>query len=164
MTVRSETRSIHEVIAGAPRRGGVARLWDRVREPIHSLGAEKSTVVEKLGDWFLLVPDMVVLLWRLANDSRVSGRNKGLLVSAIAYFISPWDAIPEAVVGPIGYVDDLVLSVYVLNKLLSETDPAILREHWSGRDDVLESVRNVLSTIDALAAEDVVGKLRKITK
>ena len=151
------TETTHDVLREVPRERG-ERFYDRLREHIHFRGAGK------LSDLLLLVPDMFILLWRLVNDDRVSGKNKGLLISGIAYFIAPFDLIPEAIVGPIGYIDDLVLSVFILNKILTDTDPAVLREHWSGDDDVLASIQRVLSAVDTLVDEKVVSKLRNMAK
>lgn len=164
MTVPSETSRIHEVPFEVAARDRGQRFYDRLREHIHSFVENKGTLAEKIGDLLLLVPDMFILLWRLASDDRVSGKNKGLLISGVAYFIAPIDILPEAILGPIGYVDDLVLAVFILNKMLMDTDPAILREHWSGHEDVLLSIQKVLSTVDSLVSEKVVDKLRNITK
>src|SRR5438128_5046571 len=116
------------------------RFYDRVRSSIQDFINKKGGVIGKTAEFLLLVPDVFILLWRLTTDRRVSGKNKVLLGSAVAYFILPFDLIPEAIVGPIGYLDDLVFAAYVLNKVLTSTDPAVLREHWSGKDDVLETI------------------------
>src|SRR6266550_6314806 len=113
------------------------RFYDRVRKNIHRYVERKGAAVEKTAEFLLLVPDVFILLWRLLNDARVSGKNKVLLGSGVAYFVFPFDLLPEAFLGPIGYLDDLVLAVYILNRMLTDTDAAILREHWSGSDDVL---------------------------
>jgi uncharacterized membrane protein YkvA (DUF1232 family) len=87
-----------------------------------------------------------------------------MLGSGLAYFIFPFDFLPEALVGPLGYLDDLVFAVYVLNKMLTDTDVEILREHWSGKDDVLEAVRRVLATADQLVGSKVVAAIKKMVK
>ena len=140
------------------------RYYDKVRTRIARYLEKKGGVVEKGGDLLLLVPDVFILLWRLANDGRVSGKNKVLLVSAIAYFIFPFDIIPEALLGPIGYMDDLIFGVYVLNRMLIDTDADILRSHWSGNEDVLAAIRRVLDAADSLVGPDFLGKLKKIIK
>jgi uncharacterized membrane protein YkvA (DUF1232 family) len=121
-------------------------------------------VAGKSGEYLLLAPDVFVLLWRLVNDSRVNGKNKVMLGSGLAYYLFPLDIMPEAFLGPIGYLDDLVFAVYLLNKMLADTDPEILREHWSGRDDVLASIRNVLNAADNLVGKDILGKLKRNVK
>jgi len=132
------------------------RFYDRLRSRI------QSQVHGKFGDYLLLVPDMFILLWRLANDSRVSGKNKVLLGTGLAYYIFPFDFLPEAFVGPVGYLDDLIFAVYVLNKMLMDTDIEILRSHWSGEEDVLAAIRRVLAAADQLVTNNVLGKLKKI--
>jgi uncharacterized membrane protein YkvA (DUF1232 family) len=132
------------------------RFYDRLR------GSIQSHVHGKFGEYLLLVPDMFMLLWRLANDSRVSGKNKVLLGTGIAYYIFPFDFLPEAFVGPMGYLDDLIFAVYVLNKMLTDTDVEIVRAHWSGSEDVLDAVRRVLGMADQLVTSNVLNKLKKM--
>ncbi|HLJ74842.1 MAG TPA: DUF1232 domain-containing protein [Thermoanaerobaculia bacterium] len=139
------------------------RFYDRLRESIHEFARSKGTI-GKTAEFLMLVPDMFMLLWRLTTDKRVSGKNKVLLGSGVAYFILPFDLIPEAIVGPIGYMDDLVFAVYVLSRVLSDTDPAILREHWAGEGDVLEEIRHVLNAADTVIDAKVAGKLKKLLK
>jgi uncharacterized membrane protein YkvA (DUF1232 family) len=137
------------------------RFYDRLRGRIQRFLDNRAAMVEKVGEYLLLVPDMFMLLWRLAADKRVSGKNKVLLGTGIAYYIFPFDFLPEALVGPIGYLDDLIFAVYVLNKMLTDTDVEILREHWSGNDDVLDVVRRVLASADQLVTSKVLNKIKK---
>jgi len=141
-----------------------ARFYDRVRTRIQEYVDSKGGMVEKTAEFLLLVPDMFILLWRLANDPRVTGKNKVLLGSGLAYYIFPFDFLPEALVGPMGYLDDLVFAVYVLNKMLTDTDVSILREHWSGDEDVLDAVRRVLTTADQLVGSNVLARIKKMVK
>ena len=138
------------------------RFYDRIRRNIQRYLDGKGAVVEKTGEYLLLVPDFFILLWRLVTDPRVNGKNKVLLGSSIAYYVIPFDFIPEALFGPIGYLDDLVLGVYVINKILGEIEPGIVREHWSGKTDVLESIQRVLNAADSLVGSDVVAKFKKM--
>jgi uncharacterized membrane protein YkvA (DUF1232 family) len=145
----------------APR---AERFYDRVRSKIAHAIETKSGKVERFAEYLLFVPDVFILLWRLANDKRVSGKNKVLLGSGLAYYIFPLDVVPEALLGPIGYLDDLVFGVYILNKMLTDTDEAILREHWSGQGDLLETIRKVLGAADTLVTTDFVGQIKKMMK
>ncbi len=138
------------------------RFYDRLRGSIRRYVENKGSVLGKTADFLLLVPDVFILLWRLTRDSRVTGKDKILLGTAIAYYISPFDLIPEALVGPIGYLDDLVFGVYVLNRMLTTTDPAVLRDHWSGSDDVLATIQRVLIAADSLVGSRMVGKIKKM--
>ena len=158
-----ESRVQEEVARGEVSRDRATGFYDRIRRNIAEFNARKGAV-GKTAEFLLLVPDMFMLLWRLTTDSRVAGKDKVLLGSAVAYFILPFDLIPEAIVGPIGYLDDLVFGVYVLNKMLTSTDPEILREHWSGDGDVLEKIQNVLNTADTLVETKVSARLKKMLR
>lgn len=139
------------------------RFYDRIRENIRRY-LEKKAHLDKSAEYLLLVPDMFMLLWRLVNDSRVTAKNKVLLGSGLAYYIFPLDIMPEALLGPIGYLDDLVFGVYLLNRMLTDTDPGILREHWSGSDDVLATIQNVLNAADNLVGKEILGRIKNIFK
>jgi uncharacterized membrane protein YkvA (DUF1232 family) len=134
------------------------RFYDRLRERVASRLGEKPTSL------LLLVPDVFLLLWRLLNDSRVNGANKVLLGSGIAYYFLPLDVVPELFLGPIGFVDDVIIGVYMLNRILADTDPAILREHWSGSEDVLKMIQRVLDTADRMGSGELLEKLKKVIK
>ena len=138
------------------------RFYDRVRSSIQDYIDKKGGVLGKTAEFLLLVPDVFILLWRLTMDRRVSGKDKVLVGSAIAYFVLPFDLMPEALLGPIGYMDDLIFGVYVLNKILSNTDAAVLREHWSGSEDVLQMIQKVLTAANSLVGDKVVGRIKKM--
>jgi uncharacterized membrane protein YkvA (DUF1232 family) len=143
-------------------RDRATRFYDRIRNTIRSYVDKKGRALGKTAEFLLLVPDVFILLWRLTTDSRVKGKDKVLLGSAVVYFVSPFDLIPEAIFGPIGYLDDLVLGVYVLNKILGSVDASIVREHWSGNDDVLDTIQRVLNAAESLVGSDLVGKIKKM--
>jgi uncharacterized membrane protein YkvA (DUF1232 family) len=143
-------------------RDRATRFYDRIRNTIQRYIDSKGALVGKTAGFLLLVPDVFILLWRLTSDSRVNGKDKVLLGSAVAYYVMPFDLIPEAIVGPVGYLDDLVFGVYVLNKILGSVDASILREHWSGTEDVLDSIQNVLNAAESLIGTELVGRIKKM--
>lgn len=158
---------------GAEIRGGASaevltqdragRTYDRIRSTIERYLEERGSAVGSIGEYLLLVPDIFILLWRLSNDARVSGKDKMLLLSSIAYYVFPFDFLPEGLMGPVGYLDDLIFAVMVLKKILAETDEAIVREHWSGKADILDSIRNVLHAAENLVGSNVLSKVKKVT-
>src|SRR2546430_11007711 len=137
MTDHDFDESLHELAESEVPRDRAERFYDRIRGNIHRYVESKGDKAGRTAEYLLLVPDVFILLWRLANDPRVSGKNKGLLLGGVAYFLFPFDLVPEAFLGAIGYADDLVLAVYILNKILTDTTSDIVREHWSGDEDVL---------------------------
>ena len=140
------------------------RFYDRLRASVRGYVSGLGGAVEKTSEFLLLVPDVFILLWRLINDPRVNGKNKVLLGGGVAYYILPIDLLPEAFLGPLGYLDDLVFGVYVLNRMLTDTEPQILREHWSGTIDVLEMIQRVLAAADSLVNKQVLDRIRRMTK
>jgi len=140
------------------------RFYDRIRNSIHDYLEKKDNVAGAAGRFLLIVPDVFMLLWRLLRDPRVTGRDKVLLGSAVVYYLSPFDLIPEAFMGPMGFVDDLVFGVFVLNKLLADTDPQVLREHWSGSEDVLHMLRRVTGNADSLVGTKLKERIGKMVR
>ena len=110
--------------------------------------------------YILLVPDVFHLLSRLVVDPDVPTKHKAALGFAIAYFISPIDLMPEAILGPVGFLDDLVLSAYVVNQLLNDVDPEIVRGHWAGEGDALVLVQQLIAQADEMVGTGLWEKLK----
>ncbi len=140
------------------------RFYDRIRGRIQTFVGEKGSALGRTAGFLLLVPDVFILLWRLLGDSRVTGKNKVLLGSAVVYYIFPFDLIPEGFLGPIGYLDDLVFGAYVLNRMLVDVDASVLREHWSGSEDVLLTIQRVMTAADELVSKEIVERVKRIVK
>lgn len=52
-------------------------------------------------------------VWYCARDEETPVAAKGMLLAALAYFVMPFDAIPDVIAG-IGYTDDAAVFVAVL--------------------------------------------------
>jgi len=157
-----EIREAADNAESAPPPERANRFYDRIRGAVRRYVDKKGSALGKTADFLLLVPDVFILLWRLTTDARVTGKDKVLLGSAVAYYIFPFDLLPEALVGPMGFLDDLVFGVFVLNRMLGTTDASILREHWSGSDDVLAMIQRVLSAADSLVGSNMAANIKKI--
>lgn len=140
------------------------RFYDRIRGSIQQYLDSKGGALGKTGEFLMLVPDVFILLWRLTKDGRVTGKNKVLLGSGVAYFILPFDFIPEGIIGPAGFIDDLVFAVYILNKIMTDTDPEIVRDHWPGNEDVLDMIQKVLDAADNLVGSNLLARIKGILK
>jgi uncharacterized membrane protein YkvA (DUF1232 family) len=108
-----------------------------------------------------LAPDLVHLMARLLLDARVPAAAKSQLMAAVLYFMSPLDLLPESLLGPAGYLDDIALAALVLDGLLNRVDPAVLRQHWAGRDDVLVIIRRVIASADEMIGSGLWQRLRR---
>ena len=122
------------------------RFYDKLRKKISKYSGKHS-------DLILLAPDIFMLLFRLMKDKRVPAKHKGFLAAAIAYFISPLDIIPEALLGPFGYTDDIIIAVMVLNKIINEVSEEAVVENWSGRGNILALIQNILTI-----SHNIIGK------
>ncbi len=92
----------------------------------------------------LLVPDIAHLLGKLLLDPRVKWTDKAKVGLVSAYVVSPLDLLPKLI--GIGILDDLALIAWVLNSVLKNIDPSILREHWTGPGDVVDSIYKIRKT------------------
>ncbi|PLW97424.1 MAG: hypothetical protein C0591_06615, partial [Marinilabiliales bacterium] len=101
------------------------------------------------------------MLIKLATDEAVPSHEKAKLILAIAYFISPIDLLPEAFLGPIGYLDDLALSAYVLNGIINKVSPEIVQKYWVGDGEVLLVIKGVLAKADEMIGSGLWKKIKK---
>lgn len=116
-------------------------------------GSDMTPGERKLLDCIMLLPDLFHLCARLVLDREVPAQNKGPLVAAVIYVMSPIDLIPD-IIPALGWADDLLVLALALNRLLQRDSPAIERcisRHWRGSEDLLETVRHILATIEAAA-------------
>ena len=142
---------------------GLLSFYDRLREAIFK-------VVEKRGGKLsegtvralMLVPDVFILLVRLALDKEVPGTSRALIGGAIAYFILPFDLLPEAILGPAGYLDDLVLATAVLAQAFGGDLEPYARKHWSGKEDLRIVIRDISETAQSLLGQNLYDRLRRL--
>ena len=111
-------------------------------------------------DYLLLAPDLFHLLVKLSIDDRVPAEKKAKFIVVIAYFISPLDLLPEMFLGPLGYLDDIALTAYVINQYINETDASIVRELWAGDQDILTTLKNIIATADKFIGSGLWKKIR----
>ncbi len=114
----------------------------------------------KYADLLLLAPDFFHLLIKLTGDPRVDNSKKAKLLLAVTYFMSPIDLLPELLLGPLGYMDDIALAAYILNDFVNNNDSEILYEHWAGSSDVLASIQNTLTLANQFLGEGLWKRLR----
>ena len=118
----------------------------------------------KWAEYLLAAPDLFHLLCKLSIDKDVPISEKAKLAGAIAYFVSPIDLLPEALIGPLGYADDVSLAAYVLNQIVNKTDPEVIQRHWAGEGDVLELIQRILERADEMVGSGLWRKLKDLVK
>lgn len=135
-------------------------FYQRLRHKIHEWADSKEGKSSKWMKFLLFAPDLFHLLCKLTIDPEVPVKEKAKLAAAIAYFVSPIDLIPEAIVGPIGYVDDIALAAFVLKGIINETNPEVVKKHWAGDSDVLEVIKHIIEVADQMVGSGLWKKLK----
>lgn len=124
-------------------RKSVAR---RAEGPVRASASRWNMLVEYLS----VLPDLFHLGVNLLFDKAVPTENKGALIAALVYVMSPIDLVPDAL--PIaGWVDDLVVMIVALNKFLETQKPemaAAIERHWAGDQDIFKLLRHLLAIGD----------------
>src|SRR4026208_2287004 len=93
----------------------------------------------RMKNLLLVIPNLLLLCARLMVDPRVPAKDRLLVGGAIVYALVPLDFIPD-MLPFVGQVDDAYLVAISLLRLMSVTDPGVVREHWRGGGDVVELV------------------------
>ena len=132
-------------------------FYTKLRKDIQNWAAKKRN--SKWSDYILLAPDLFHLLTKLLLDNEVPSNRKIAIAAAVAYFISPVDFLPELLLGPLGFLDDIAVAAYVLNDILNEIDPQIVLKHWAGDKNLLYTVKNIVINSQEMLGANVVKKI-----
>lgn len=131
------------------------RFYDKLRKKV-------SKYCGKYSDIVLIAPDFFILLLRLIKDKRIPAKYIGYLAGAIAYFMTPFDLIPEILLGPIGYTDDIIIAVIVLDKIINKVGEDVVVENWSGRGNILALIQNILTIFNFFISNNIKMLKKKI--
>jgi uncharacterized membrane protein YkvA (DUF1232 family) len=80
------------------------------------------------------------LLVSLTEEIDLSQDLRMKLFSVIGYFIIPKDLYPEDEHGALGYIDDILISLFVIKQIEEKYDYEMLEHHWTGDKDVLKEI------------------------
>jgi uncharacterized membrane protein YkvA (DUF1232 family) len=138
-------------------------FYDRLRERILHVVEKRGG---KLGDGavraLLLVPDVFILLVRLALDKNVPRGTRAMIGGALAYFVLPADLLPEMILGGAGYLDDLVLAAAVLSQAFGGDLEPYARKHWSGAEDLRVVLKDITETAQSLLGQSLYDRLKRV--
>lgn len=81
-------------------------------------------------------PDLFKLLTDVLNENEVTADIRLKISAAIAYYVVPFDIIPETIYGPDGYIDDIFVCLYVLKEIEDEMGFEFLEELWESDTDL----------------------------
>ena len=96
-------------------------------------------------DALRLLPDLLVLLRRLAADRSLPFGIRARLLLLLVYLASPIDLVPDFL-PVIGYADDAIIVALVLRSVIRRAGDAPLARHWPGTPAGLALVRRLAGT------------------
>lgn len=122
------------------------------------LKSEEAQIME-CSELYRHLPDLYGFLLGLACDHRVPERARVGVVSALKYIIQPYDLVPEALVGTVGFRDDLILAALVIDHLFEVADGEVLAQHWRYPCDPQAVARGILDASSGLVSAELYSHL-----
>lgn len=108
----------------------------------------------RAAEYIKMAPEIFYLMLRLGLDKKIPVKYRTGLSAGLAYFVLPFDIIPEALTGPAGYVDDVLLAILVIHGIVRKFGPDLdIQEPSEGKR------MNKFGELIA-KADDVIGKSR----
>ena len=93
------------------------------------------------GEVLQFTSEIFYLCTIMVYNKDISQNQKNMLYKSIAYFLLPHDVFSENIYGAKGYLDDVMLCLYVLN-LISKKHLDILHENWILKPSKLDKLLN----------------------
>lgn len=136
-------------------------FYQNLRKKIHAWIKDHEGQFNRYCDVIMVVPDFFYLLWKLGMDERIAREDRIKIAMLVAYFISPMDLFPELVLGPIGFLDDVIITAHLMNRLMADYHD-IIYAYWEqvSNRDLLETIQMVLSNIDEWISSNLWNRLR----
>ncbi len=136
-------------------------FYQKLRSKVQKWADGKSGLVGTVSGYVLFAPDLFHLLTRMMLDNRIDSKSKAAVGAGIMYFIAPIDFLPEILVGPGGFLDDVVVAVFVINTILNKFPAEVITEHWTGDEDLLKLVKKVSNSGNKYVSKLPAGRLVK---
>ncbi len=142
---------------------GLLSLYDRLRARIvRALERRAGKLGPGVASTLLLVPDVFVLMLRLAMDKEVPASTRALLASTLAYFVMPFDLLSEGALGAVGYLDDVVIALAVLAKAFGEELEPYAEKYWSGSESLRTVLGDVLGSANSLLGTSLYARVSSL--
>ena len=103
-------------------------------------------------EYIFHLPELFKVLCELLNAD-IEKADRLRVAAALGYFVAPRDVIHEEVYGPAGYIDDIYLSCYVLNKIKRKYGLKMILKYWHHKED-FEKIFNECFELSSRFIED----------
>jgi len=161
VATKPEAEDLPGALGEGPTR--LLSFYDRLRRRLLAFGeARGGQLGGRSVRAVLAVPDIFLLLVRLSLDREVPKPTRALIAGALAYFVLPFDFLPEGFVGPVGFLDDLILAVSVLENAFSRELAPLARRHWSGSEDLHQVLQDLSASGRWFLSDDLYDRLRRL--
>ena len=142
---------------------GLFGFYDRLREKVlHAVEEKGGRYSEIAVEALILVPDVFILLVRLALDPEVPKQARALIAGALAYFVLPVDLLPEAFLGAGGFLEDLVLASSVLSHAYGGELEPYAKKYWSGSHELRHTLHRITGGAHQFLETKVLDRLGKL--
>jgi len=93
--------------------------------------------------WLLArsAPRLTLLIARALRDPGITQGTKSRVLVGGLYVFSPLDLVPELLLGGIGFTDDGMVIIQLLDRLLNQEDRAVVNALWGANHEDLERLR-----------------------
>jgi len=145
------------------RFGFLAHRFARTFEPRQYASALREDVAHYVGphaEIILLMPHLFDMLSNLLDDGRVSKEAREKICQAMAYFITPFDILPEEIYGVEGYIDQCYVTLFVLKELQALLPDFVLDEAWEGEG----TFKEIIALLPGLEKEMFPENIQKIRR
>ncbi len=141
------------------------RFYDRLRKAVVGWASDRAGMAGKgMANVLLFTPDIFMLLWRLLRHGEISKRRRAIMAFALAYFILPIDFVPDWLLGPLGFADDLAIAGAALQAALTGTPLTVLDKEWSGGDQLIAVLARIMQLTDRLGTYPGFSKVKQVVR
>jgi uncharacterized membrane protein YkvA (DUF1232 family) len=96
----------------------------------------------KYCDVIKMSPEIYTLVTDLLFDRNIDQKHRTKLLVSAGYFLLPYDLYPENTLGPIGFIDDLMVIIFVLRGIRDEYGIDELMMYWKSDKESLNKILN----------------------
>ncbi len=102
-------------------------------------------------DLTLITPNFFSLLCNILHDPLSDWHTRIMISSGLSYLVLENDIIPDNLDN--GYIDDLYIITYILQKIKNQIDPNLIENNWDFDDDILELIDEVIEKSKEVVSE-----------
>ncbi len=105
--------------------------------------------------YLMVLPDIAHLMIKLLADKEINSIYKKYILFALIYLASPIDFMPD-IIPVVGFVDDLLILVIILNKIINTQNPQVLKKiklYWAGEADIFVQVKEIVYIVNDMSAK-----------